>query len=136
MDTAFRDAQCSSARCDGLRGVGVERGQPLRILATRMAMLLIAALGLFFVFQLGIELCRSLPAVPALLAPALLLFSPLFYTQSMLAQLDMPAMVLTALALILFLRRRYAAAACVCTLLVLVKRNWQLSPRACSSCGF
>lgn len=93
------------------------------ILATRMAMLLIAALGLFFVFQLGIELCRSLPAVPALLAPVLLLFSPLFYTQSMLAQLDMPAMVLTALALILFLRRRYAAAACVCTLLVLAKET-------------
>ena len=93
------------------------------ILATRVAMLVIAALGLLFVFQLGVELCRSLPPVPALLAPVLLLFSPLFYTQSMLAQLDMPAMVLTALALILFLRRRYAAAACVCTLLVLVKET-------------
>lgn len=98
------------------------------ILATRVAMLLIAALGLLFVFQLGMELCRPLPAVPALLAPALLLFSPLFYTQSMLAQLDMPAMVLTALALILFLRQRFAAAACVSTLLVLVRETGIVVP--------
>lgn len=98
------------------------------ILATRVAMLLIAALGLLFVFQLGMELCSPLPAVAALLAPALLLFSPLFYTQSMLAQLDMPAMVLTTLALILFLRQRYAAAACVSTLLVLVRETGIVAP--------
>jgi hypothetical protein len=93
------------------------------ILATRVAMLLIATLGLLFVFLLGIELCRPLQTAPVLLVPALLLISPLFYTQAMLAQLDMPAMVLTALALLLFVRQRYPAAACVCTLLVLVRET-------------
>jgi hypothetical protein len=50
------------------------------ISATRLAMLLIAALGLLFVFLLGIELGRPRRAVSALLVPVLLLFSPLFYT--------------------------------------------------------
>jgi hypothetical protein len=93
------------------------------ISATRLAMLLIAAFGLLFVFLLGIELGRPRRAVSALLVPALLLFSPLFYTQAMLAQLDMPAMVLTALALLLFLRQHCVAAACVSTLLVLVRET-------------
>ena len=98
------------------------------IVVTRLAMLLIAAFGLLFAFLLGIELCRPLRAPPALLAPALLLFSPLFFTQSMLAQLDMPAMVLTLLALLLFLRQRYAACAFVCTLLVSVKETGIVAP--------
>ena len=93
------------------------------ILTTRLAMLLIAALGLLFVFLLGIELSRPQQAIPALLVPALLLVSPLFYTQAMLAQLDMPAMALTALALLLFFRQRYLAAACASTLLVLVRET-------------
>jgi hypothetical protein len=41
----------------------------------------------------------------------------------MLAQLDMPAMVLTVLALLLFLRQHCVAAACVNTLLVLVRET-------------
>jgi hypothetical protein len=51
------------------------------ISATRLAMLLIAAVGLLFVFILGIELGRPGQAMSALLVPVLLLFSPLFYTQ-------------------------------------------------------
>jgi len=93
------------------------------ISATRLAMLLIAAFGLLFVFLLGIELGLPQQTVTPLLVPALLLFSPLFYTQAMLAQLDMPAMVLTVLALLLFLRKQYAAAAFVNTLLVLVRET-------------
>src|SRR5581483_138757 len=60
---------------------------------TRFAMLLVAGAGLTFTFLLAIELSADAPGAPALLPPLLLLASPLFYTQSMMAQLDMPAMV-------------------------------------------
>jgi hypothetical protein len=51
------------------------------ISATRLVMLLIAALGLLFVFILGIELGRPRQAMSALLVPVLLLFAPPFNTQ-------------------------------------------------------
>jgi len=70
---------------------------------TRIAMLLVAGFGLLFTFLLAIELSREAKGAPAFLPPFLLLVSPLFYTQSMMAQLDMPAMVLTLLVLLLFL---------------------------------
>jgi len=66
---------------------------------TRVAMLAVAASGLLILFLLSIELSRDAPGVPAFLPPFLMLASPLFYTQSMMAQLDMPAMVFTLLAL-------------------------------------
>jgi len=95
---------------------------------TRAAMLLIASFGVLFTFLLAIELCRPLSGAPAFLAPLLLVVSPLFYTQAMMAQLDMPAMVCTIWALLLFLQRRYAIAAAVCTLLVLVKETGLVAP--------
>ena len=69
---------------------------------TRVAMLAVAAAGLLILFLLSIELSRDAPGVPAFLPPFLMLASPLFYTQSMMAQLDMPAMVFTLLALLSF----------------------------------
>lgn len=91
--------------------------------ATRVAMLAMAAAGVLGAFLLAIELCRSTRGYPALTAALLLLVSPLFWAQAMMAQLDMPAMVFTTFGLLLFLRERYVASALLCTALVLVKET-------------
>jgi Dolichyl-phosphate-mannose-protein mannosyltransferase len=95
---------------------------------TRMAMLLVASAGLLITFLLAIELSRGTRGAPAFLPPLFLLVSPLFFTQSMMAQLDMPAMVFTALALLFFLKRNYAAAAAASVVLVLVKETGIVTP--------
>lgn len=96
--------------------------------ATRVAMLLVASAGLLVLFLLAIELSRGSKGAPAFLPPLLLLVSPLFFTQSMLAQLDMPAMVLTLLGLLLFIRKNYFAAAAVTVVLVLAKETGLVVP--------
>jgi 4-amino-4-deoxy-L-arabinose transferase-like glycosyltransferase len=96
--------------------------------ATRVAMLVIASAALYWSFLLSIRLSRGLPGAPAFAAALLLLATPLFYTQAMMAQLDMPAMALTVLSLLLFLDRRYAACAAVTTALVLVKETGAIAP--------
>jgi len=96
--------------------------------ATRVAMLALAASGLLILFLLSIELSRDAPGVPAFLPPFLMLASPLFYTQSMMAQLDMPAMVFTLLALLFFLRKRHGYAALACVALVLTKETGAVTP--------
>jgi hypothetical protein len=98
------------------------------IAVTRVAMLAVGAFGLLLTFLLGIELSRGAQGAPAFLPPVLLLVSPLFFTQSMLAQLDMPAMVFTLLALLLFVRRQYAWAALACVALALVKETGIVAP--------
>ncbi|MGH9632220.1 MAG: hypothetical protein ACRD7E_28280 [Bryobacteraceae bacterium] len=98
------------------------------VAATRTAMLLLAALGTLAAFLLAIELCGRLPGAPALLAVALLLASPLFYIQAMMSQLDMPAMVFTALAVYLFLKNRILASAGACIALVLAKETGATVP--------
>ena len=101
------------------------------IVITRIAMLLIAALGAFATFLLAIELSRGSAGTPAFAAIVLLCASPLFFAQSMLAQLDMPAMSLSVLALLLFLQNRFRASALVCVVLVLVKEtreSWRSLP--------
>jgi 4-amino-4-deoxy-L-arabinose transferase-like glycosyltransferase len=95
---------------------------------TRMAMLALASAGVLFVFMLAVQMCRPLGGLPAFSAVVLLVASPLFYTQSMMAQLDMPAMVFTALAIFLFFEERYAAAAAACTILVLMKETSITTP--------
>jgi 4-amino-4-deoxy-L-arabinose transferase-like glycosyltransferase len=95
---------------------------------TRVAMLLLAALGLLFTFLLAIELSRGTKGAPAFLPPLFLIASPLFFTESMLAQLDMPAMVFTLLALLLFLKKNFAGAAAACVALVLVKETGIVVP--------
>ena len=91
-------------------------------------MLLVASGGLLFTFLLAIELSQGTKGAPAFLPPLLLLVSPLFYTQSMMAQLDMPAMTLTLLALLLFIKREYGWAAAACVALVLVKETGLVVP--------
>ena len=95
---------------------------------TRLAMLLLAGFGLLFTFLLAIELSHDAEGAPAFLPPLLLLASPLFYTQSMMAQLDMPAMVFTLLSLLLFIKQKYMAAAVICIGLVLVKETGIVAP--------
>jgi hypothetical protein len=91
-------------------------------------MLLLASLTALLTFLLAIRLCRGLPGAPALAPLLLLLLDPLFYMQSMMAQLDMPAMLFTVLALLLFLEDRHFAAALASTALVLAKETGALLP--------
>jgi 4-amino-4-deoxy-L-arabinose transferase-like glycosyltransferase len=98
------------------------------VVATRLAMLSLAAVAVWLSFLLAIQLCRNVGGAPAFSAVLLLIISPLVYTQAMLAQLDMPAMLLTVLALLLFLQERVRAAAIACVGLVLVKETGLIVP--------
>jgi 4-amino-4-deoxy-L-arabinose transferase-like glycosyltransferase len=98
------------------------------VVSTRIAMLLIAALGLYCTFLLAIRMCGDVPGAPAFEVMLLLLATPLFYTQAMMAQLDMPAMTFTVLSLLLFLDRKYVACALACTGLVLAKETGAIAP--------
>ena len=93
------------------------------ILSSRLTMLAIATVGVYLSFLLAIRLSRKSPDAPALAATVFLITAPLFYTQSMMVLLDMPAMTLTVLSLLLFLDERYAACALAATALVLVKET-------------
>jgi hypothetical protein len=96
--------------------------------ATRVAMLFLASSAVFATCLLALELCRDLGRTPAVIAILLLLADPLFYMQSMMAQLDMPAMLFTLVALLLFMKEQHAAAALTCTALVLVKETGAVVP--------
>ena len=96
------------------------------IAATRVAMLILAAAGAMITLRLGIVM--GLPSGAAILATAWLSISPLFFAQSMMAQLDMPAMVFFSLALLLFLEDRIVAAALASTALVLTKETGLVLP--------
>jgi 4-amino-4-deoxy-L-arabinose transferase-like glycosyltransferase len=98
------------------------------ILSARLTMLAIAAIGLYLSFLLAIRLARNAQGAPAFAAVAFLIVTPIFYTQSMMVLLDMPAMTLTVLALLLFFDGRYAACAAAATALVLVKETAITTP--------
>ncbi len=98
------------------------------IATTRIAMLLVAALAVLFVFLLAIELGRGSTGTPAFSAVALFCAAPLFFAQSMLAQLDMPAMAAATLALLLFLQNRFRDSALACAALVLIKETGLIVP--------
>jgi 4-amino-4-deoxy-L-arabinose transferase-like glycosyltransferase len=104
--------------------------------ATRVAMLLLGAAGAMVTFLLAIELGRGSTGAPAFTALALLCLSPLFFAQSMLAQLDMPAMCFSLLALLLFLQDRYRASAVACVILVLVKETGAVVPAVLACWAF
>jgi hypothetical protein len=93
------------------------------VVSTRIAMLLVASVVVLVAFLLAIELCRNVAGSPAFMAVFLLCASPLFFAQAMLAQLDMPAMLFTGLALLLFLQEKIRLAALACLALVLVKET-------------
>ncbi len=96
--------------------------------ATRAAMLLLGALAALVVFLLAIKLCAEIKGAPAFAVVLLLMASPIFFAQSMLAQLDMPAMLFTILAVLLFLDERMFLSALACVALVLVKETGVVTP--------
>jgi len=98
------------------------------VVAARVAMLVVASAGLLFSFLLAIRLCRGLEGAPAFAAVLFLMASPIFFSQSEMILLDMPAMTFTSLALLLFLDERYLACAAACTALVLVKETAITTP--------
>lgn len=98
------------------------------LLSTRLAMLALAAAGVLGTLLLTIELCREVDGTPALVAPVLLLCSPLFWAQSLMAQLDMPAMVFTCFSLLFFLKRQMGLCVAACTILVLCKETSLVVP--------
>ncbi|HLJ51659.1 MAG TPA: hypothetical protein VKU01_36885 [Bryobacteraceae bacterium] len=107
---------------------GVWRVFGYSIVTTRVAMLVLASFGVLFTFLVGTRLCEGLPGIPALTAVLLLLLDPLFFTQSMMAQLDMPSMVFCLLGLLLFLEERHLGAAIACTAAVLSKETSVVLP--------
>jgi 4-amino-4-deoxy-L-arabinose transferase-like glycosyltransferase len=98
------------------------------VVSARVAMLVVASAGLLFSFLLAIRLCRGAVGAPAFAAVLFLMASPIFFSQSEMILLDMPAMTFTALALLLFLDERYAACAAACTALVLIKETSITTP--------
>jgi hypothetical protein len=95
---------------------------------TRFAMLFLAVAAALAAFLLAIELTRDTKGTPAFLAVALLAISPLFFAQSVLAQLDLPAMLFATVALLLFLQQHMRAAAAACVALVLFKETGAIVP--------
>jgi 4-amino-4-deoxy-L-arabinose transferase-like glycosyltransferase len=98
------------------------------VASARIAMLVVASAGLLFSFLLAIRLCRGAVGAPAFAAVLFLMASPIFFSQSEMILLDMPAMTFTALALLLFLDERYAACAVACTVLVMMKETSITTP--------
>jgi 4-amino-4-deoxy-L-arabinose transferase-like glycosyltransferase len=98
------------------------------IVSARVTMLVVAAAGVLFTFLVAIRLGRGSMGAPAFAAAAFLMAAPLFFAQSMLVLLDMPAMTFTMLALLLFLDGRYAWCAVACCALVLMKETAITTP--------
>src|SRR5206468_11614298 len=98
------------------------------IVSTRAAMLLLAATSVLLVFLLAIKLCGGVKGVPAFAVAGLLCCSPIFYAQAMLAQLDMPAMLFTVMAMLLFLEEQIFLCSMACVALVLVKETGVVAP--------
>lgn len=97
------------------------------IQATRVEMLLLACCAAPAAYLLANRLIGD--AGRAAMIPALLLaLDPLFFMQAVMAQLDMPAMLCTLVALILFFEDRHALAAVACTALVLAKETGAVLP--------
>jgi 4-amino-4-deoxy-L-arabinose transferase-like glycosyltransferase len=98
------------------------------ISATRVAMLLMASAAAFLAFLLSLRLSGGVPGLPGFQVLLLLLLNPLFYTQSMMAQLDMPAMLFTLAAIYLFFEERLLLSVLACTLLVWMKETGAVLP--------
>ncbi len=96
------------------------------IVDTRVAMLLTAAAGLCAQWKLARVLSGA--CQPAWMAVLFLFCCPLFFAQAPMAQLDMPAMVFTTIALALYLEERYVISALVCCAAVMSKETALVAP--------
>ena len=92
-------------------------------------MLALASFGVLAAFLLAIELTRETRGRAGVSGGRRCCASrPCSYAQSMLAQLDAPAMLFTTLALLLFVQDHVRAAAAACVALVLVKETGAVVP--------
>jgi len=91
-------------------------------------MLWLATWGVLATFLLNRALTPEAPRWTAFLAAGLLCCSPVFFAQSMLAQLDAPSMVFTAVAFLFFLEERILLSAGACVVLVPVKETSLVVP--------
>jgi 4-amino-4-deoxy-L-arabinose transferase-like glycosyltransferase len=96
--------------------------------ATRAAMLALASLAVLLTMLLTGQLSPGARGWWVFAPAVLLLVDPLFYMQSMMAQLDMPATLFTVLALWLFFQDRHRLAALASVALVLTKETGALLP--------
>ena len=96
------------------------------ITATRVAMLFFGAVSLVAQWQLTRRFSSDAASAP--LSTVFLFACPLFFSQSMMAQLDMPAMALTTVALVLFLDKRFRLCAVVCCAAVMIKETAIVAP--------
>lgn len=96
--------------------------------STRVAMLLIACGVMLCTGLIAARLCHGAGVLAVFVPVILLALDPLFFTQSMMAQLDMPALFFTLLALLLFFAERHAAAGLACTALVMTKETGAILP--------
>ncbi len=95
------------------------------VVATRMAMLAVAALALAGVYRLARTVAN---AEVALGTTACTLLYPVFFAQSTMANLDMAAAALTLWGLLFYLRRRRLAAILLFALAALAKETAILTP--------
>lgn len=86
-----------------LAGVWKVAGESIAV--TRVVMLAWGTAYLTLGFLLAIELLKQARGAPAFMALAMLGLNPLVFTQSMMAQLDLPAAVFTTLLLLGWVRR-------------------------------
>lgn len=93
---------------------------------TRVAMLLLAACALPAQWRLTRTLARD--SAPAWFSVVFLFCSPLFFGQAEMAQLDMPAMLLTTIALVLYFEERFLLCVIACSLAVLAKETAIVAP--------
>jgi 4-amino-4-deoxy-L-arabinose transferase-like glycosyltransferase len=96
------------------------------IFNTRLAMLLLAACAL--VAQWRLARILSGKSIPAWIAALFLFACPLFFAQAAMAQLDLPAMLLTTVALALFFENRFLLCALICCLAVMAKETAIVAP--------
>src|SRR6059058_2193188 len=96
-------------------------------LATRTAMLLIAAFGLLAVFELAHEVANRQVALASTLCVALY---PVYFAQSSLAHIDLAAAALTLWGIVFYVRRRFPLAALWFALAGLAKETAILAPLA------
>ncbi|QOY86388.1 hypothetical protein [Paludibaculum fermentans] len=78
--------------------------------STRCGMLLLSAVAMLGIFLLSIELCGSLQGAPAIMVAALTALSPLYFSQSVLAQTPIPAALCMAYGLWFYLTGRRVVA--------------------------
>ncbi len=90
---------------------------------TRSLMLLFGAAFLTASFLLAVELLKGARGVPAFAVAALMLCNPLVYTQSMMAQLDLPSALFSTILLLAYLMKLETVAVVAALLSVAFKET-------------